>query len=171
MCPGCTVTGLDATPAMVARAAAKAEARRRVGRPAAATFVVGDLLDLPFPDASFAAVTVGWGLRNVADLERALREMVRVTRPGGRVVCLDSTRPEGVWQRRLHALWTGRVVPVLGGLVTGHREAYAYLPESVATFPDAEGLAAAMAAAGLTRVRYRRLACGGVALHVGEVPA
>ena len=133
-------------------------------------FVAGDLLDLPFEDGRFAAVTVGWGVRNVPDVPRAFREMARVTRPGGRVVCLESTQaPEGPG-KRFHDVWLGRVVPVLGRLVTGDPSAYAYLPASVAAFPRADELAAIMAGAGLTGVRYRRLGFGAVALHVGEVP-
>ena len=100
-------------------------------------FVAGDLLDLPFEDGRFAAVTVGWGVRNVPDVPRAFREMARVTRPGGRVVCLESTQaPEGPG-KRFHDVWLGRVVPVLGRLVTGDPSAYAYLPASVAAFPRA----------------------------------
>ena len=169
-CPGCAVTGLDFTPEMLERARAKAAARAGHGLPVPRVFVAGDLLDLPFEDGRFAAVTVGWGVRNVPDVPRAFREMARVTRPGGRVVCLESTQaPKGLG-KRFHDVWLGRVVPVLGRLVTGDPSAYAYLPASVAAFPRAHELAAVMAAAGLTGVRYRRLGFGAVALHVGEVP-
>lgn len=169
-CPACSVTGLDFTPAMLERARQKADARAGHGLPVPREFVAGDLLSLPFEDGRFAAVTVGWGVRNVPDVSRAFREMVRVTRPGGRVVCLESTRaPDGLG-RRFHDIWLGHVVPVLGRLVTGDRSAYAYLPASVAAFPRADELAAIMAGAGLTDVRYRRLGFGAVALHVGEVP-
>ncbi len=170
-CPACRVTGLDFTPAMIARAQEKAATRERRGRPAPHAFVEGDLLALPFPDGEFAAVTVGWGVRNVPDVPRAFREMARVTRPGGRVVCLESTQtPDGLG-KRFHDLWLGRMVPVLGRAITGDPTAYAYLPASVAAFPRAGELAAIMAASGLTNVRYRRLGFGAVALHVGEVPA
>jgi demethylmenaquinone methyltransferase/2-methoxy-6-polyprenyl-1,4-benzoquinol methylase len=166
--PGCAVTGLDFTPAMLERAGDTATARARRGLPAPRAFVAGDLLDLPFEDGRFAAVTVGWGVRNVPDVPRAFREMARVTRPGGRVVCLESTQaPEGPG-KRFHDVWLGRVVPVLGRLVTGDPSAYAYLPASVAAFPRADELAAVMAASGLSGVRYRRLGFGAVALHVGE---
>ena len=170
-CPGCRVTGLDFTPAMIARAREKAASRERRGLPVPRTFVAGDLLALPFSDGEFAAVTVGWGVRNVPDVPRAFREMARVTRPGGRVVCLESTQaPDGLG-RRFHDLWLGRVVPILGRFVTGDPSAYAYLPASVAAFPRADELAAIMAGAGLVNVRYRRLGLGAVALHVGETPA
>ena len=170
-CPGCRVTGLDFTPAMIVRAREKAASRDRRGLPVPHVFVAGDLLSLPFSDGEFAAVTVGWGVRNVPDVPRAFREMARVTRPGGRVVCLESTQaPDGLG-RRFHDLWLGRVVPILGRFVTGDPSAYAYLPASVAAFPKADGLAAIMAGAGLVNVRYRRLGFGAVALHVGETPA
>ena len=170
-CPGCEVTGLDFTPAMLARAREKAAARGRRGLAVPREFVAGDLLELPFEDGRFAAVTVGWGVRNVPDVPRAFREMARVTRPGGRVVCLESTQAPNGLGKRFHDVWMGRVVPLLGRVVTGDPAAYAYLPASVAAFPRAEELAAIMAAAGLAGVRYRRLGFGAVALHVGEVPA
>jgi demethylmenaquinone methyltransferase/2-methoxy-6-polyprenyl-1,4-benzoquinol methylase len=170
-CSACLVTGLDFTPAMIDQAREKAASRACRGLPPPAALITGDLLDLPFPDGEFAAVTVGWGVRNVPDVPRAFREMTRVTRPGGRVVCLESTQaPDGLG-RRFHDVWLGRIVPVLGRLVTGDPSAYAYLPASVAAFPRADELAAIMAGAGLVDVRYRRLGFGAVALHVGEVPA
>ena len=171
VCPSCAVTGLDFTPEMLVRARQKAATRQSRGLPVPRDFVAGDLLALPFEDGRFAAVTVGWGVRNVPDVPKAFREMARVTRPGGRVVCLESTQaPDGLG-KRFHDVWMGRVVPVLGRLVTGDPSAYAYLPASVAAFPRAGELAAIMAASGLTNVRYRRLGFGAVALHVGEVPA
>ncbi len=137
----------------------------------APAFVRGDLLDLPFADGEFAAVTVGWGVRNVPDIPRAFAEMRRVTRPGGRVVCLESTQAPNGAGRRFQRIWMGRVVPLLGRLVTGDATAYAYLPASVEAFPRVGELAAIMAAAGLTRIRYRRFGFGAVAIHVGDVPA
>ena len=168
--PSCEVVGLDFTAAMLARARDKAAARERRGL-VAPTFMRGDLLDLPFADGAFAAVTVGWGVRNVPDVPRAFAEMRRVTRPGGRVVCLESTQAEDGAGRHFQRAWMGHVVPLLGRVVTGDAGAYAYLPASVEAFPRAEELAAIMAAAGLTRVRYRRFGFGAVAIHVGEVPA
>ena len=168
-CPGCEVVGLDFTEEMLERAREKAAARGRRGL-LAPTFVRGDVLALPFAGGEFAAVTVGWGVRNVPDVPRAFAEMRRVTRPGGRVVCLESTQaPDGAG-KHFHRVWMGHVVPLLGRVVTGDATAYAYLSASVQAFPRAEGLAAIMAAAGLTRVRYRRFGFGAVAIHVGEVP-
>ena len=114
---------------------------------------------------------MGWGVRNVGDVALAFAELARVTRPGGRVVCLESTSTRGRAGARLHALWMGGVVPALGRAVTGEREAYRYLPASVETFPSAEGLAAVMADAGLVNIRYRRVGMGAVCIHVGELPA
>lgn len=174
--PGSLVTGLDFTAEMLERARQKA-ARCGEGDACSAAgarspeFVQGDVLALPFADGEFAAVTVGWGIRNVPDLPRALSEMARVTRPGGRVVCLESTRPPQGFGRRFHRVWFDRIVPALGRLVAGDDSAYSYLPASVQDFPDADRLAALMAEAGLARVRYRRLGFGAVALHVAEVPA
>ena len=169
-CPGCEVVGLDFTEAMLQQARAKATERRLRGLGAPA-FVRGDLLELPFADDEFAAVTVGWGVRNVPDIRRAFSEMKRVTRPGGRVVCLESTQaPDGAGMY-FQRIWMGHVVPLLGRAVAGDGAAYAYLPASVQAFPRAEGLAAIMAGAGLVNVRYRRFGFGAVAIHVGEVLA
>ena len=169
LCPACEVVGLDFTEAMLERARTKAAARERRGL-RAPSFVRGDVLDLPFAAGEYAAVTVGWGVRNVPDIRRAFAEMARVTRPGGRVVCLESTQAPAGAGARFHRLWMGRVVPLLGRLVTGDAGAYAYLPASIEAFPRAAELAAIMATAGLIRVRYRRFGFGAVAVHVGEVP-
>jgi len=168
--PESEVTGLDFTAEMLARArqkAARHEATARGGTAARAPeFVRGDVLSLPYPDGIFAAATVGWGVRNVPDLPRALSEMARVTRPGGRVVCLESTCPPRGFGRLFHRVWFDRLVPALGRVVAGEGGAYDYLPASVRDFPDADRLAELMAQAGLGHVRYRRLGLGAVALHV-----
>ena len=114
-CPGCEVVGLDFTEGMLARARLKAAAWQRRGLQAPA-FVHGDLLALPFADGEFAAVTVGWGVRNVPDVLRAFAEMRRVTRPGGRVVCLESTQPAGGRREALPPPLDGP-----GGAVSGAR--------------------------------------------------
>jgi demethylmenaquinone methyltransferase / 2-methoxy-6-polyprenyl-1,4-benzoquinol methylase len=169
-CPACEVIGLDFTPPMLECAREKAQQRVSRGLPVPREYVAGDVLALPFEDGRFAAVTVGWGVRNVPDVPRAFAEMARVTRPGGRVVCLESTMPPDGPGKRFHAIWMAYVVPLLGRVVTGDAAAYSYLPASVAAFPRADELAAVMARAGLTSVRYLRLGFGAVALHVGEVP-
>jgi demethylmenaquinone methyltransferase / 2-methoxy-6-polyprenyl-1,4-benzoquinol methylase len=174
-CPGCEIVGLDFTAAMLERARQKAAVRalRSAGAPSASplTFVHGDLLDLPFVAGEFAAVTAGWGVRNVPDVPRAFAEMRRVTRPGGRVVCLESTQPPQGLGLSVQRIWMGGVVPALGRLVAGDPSAYSYLPASVEAFPRADELAAIMAGAGLVRVRYRYFGLGAVALHIGEVPS
>lgn len=165
--PDSRVTGLDFSSAMLARAREKAAASD-VGP---IEFVRGDVLALPFDDGAFAAVTVGWGLRNVADLGSALRELRRVIQPRGRVVVLEATQPAAAWSRAFHGVWLARVVPLMGGVVTGEREAYAYLPDSVRSFPAVEVLAGLMTEAGFERVHFRRFGMGAMALHVGSVPA
>jgi demethylmenaquinone methyltransferase / 2-methoxy-6-polyprenyl-1,4-benzoquinol methylase len=132
-------------------------------------FEVANALDLPFADSMFDAATIGFGLRNVADFEAAFRELARVVRPGGRVVCLELTMPRPrIWGRLFHA--TFRLVAPLAGRLAGVGDTYAYLPSSLDGFPDADRLAGTMAGAGLAEVAYRRLGLGSVALHVGRVP-
>jgi demethylmenaquinone methyltransferase/2-methoxy-6-polyprenyl-1,4-benzoquinol methylase len=155
------VVGVDFAEAMLDRARAKAG-----GRPGL-RFETADALDLPFPDDTFAAATVGFGIRNVDDLDRGIAEMARVVRPGGRVVILEITTPARM--RRFYELWFDRVVPRLGKLLGRDGAAYAYLPASVRRFPEPPELAARMAAAGLRDVRWRPLAFGIVAIHHGRV--
>ncbi len=155
------VVGLDFSQAML-------DAARR--KSARVEWVRGDALALPFSDGEFAAATIGFGMRNLADHARGFRELRRVVRPGGRVVCLELTDPPR-WAAPFARLWTDRAVPLLGRAVARETDAYRYLPASVHRFPPADELAAIMQAAGLRRVRYRRLSGGAVALHVGTVPA
>ena len=131
-----------------------------------ARFEWADALSLPYDDESFDAVTVGFGVRNLADLELGVSEMGRVLRPGGRLVILEITQPQRPPLSTFFALWFDRLVPMLG-VVAGDREAYAYLPESVKRFPPPEGLAEVMDDAGLERIRYTILAGGIIAIHSG----
>ena len=158
---GAEVTGSDFAPAMLEIARRKAPGLR---------FEEGDALDLAQPAGSFDAVTVGFGARNFADLDRGLSEMTRVARPGGRVVVLEITTPTKPPLSWFFKAWFDRVVPVLGR-IAGDPEAYTYLPSSVRRFPAPQELAARMAAAGLTDVRWILTAGGIIAIHVGTKPA
>jgi demethylmenaquinone methyltransferase/2-methoxy-6-polyprenyl-1,4-benzoquinol methylase len=137
-------------------------------------FAQGDVLDLPFPDGGvgadgkplgFDACTVGFGIRNVLDVERAFSEMRRVCRPGAKVVCLEITQARIPVFKQFYQLWFDRAVPVLGRVVSRDREAYTYLPESVKRFPDPDVLKTQMESAGLRNVRYEILAGGIIAIH------
>jgi len=130
-------------------------------------WVEGDALQLPFPDGWFGAVTSGFMLRNVVDVQAALAEQVRVVQPGGRVVCLEMTWPRHPLFRPLFRLYFGGLVPFLGWLLTGQADAYRYLPRSVAEFMSPPELVAAMERAGLSQVHYRTMMLGTVTLHVG----
>ena len=153
---GGIVTGLDFSPRMLERARRKSET---------VTWIEGDLLALPFDEGSFDAATVGFGVRNVADLEAGLAELQRVLRPGGRLAILEITQPRGVL-RPFFSLWFERIVPLLGKVLPGGK-AYTYLPASVRRFPGAEELAALLERQGFEQVRFRLLGGSIVALHTG----
>jgi demethylmenaquinone methyltransferase / 2-methoxy-6-polyprenyl-1,4-benzoquinol methylase len=153
---GATVTGLDFSERMLERARRKAPELH---------WVRGDALELPFGDASFDGATVGFGVRNVESLERALHELRRVLRPGGAVGILEITRPRGALAP-FYRLWFDGIVPLLGKVLPGG-SAYAYLPASVRRFPGPEELAALMRESGFGDVRFRLLGGGIVALHTG----
>ena len=128
-------------------------------------WVLGDALELPFADAAFDGATVGFGVRNVEDLERGLRELYRVLRPRGRVGILEITRPSGLLAL-FYRLWFDGIIPLLGKLLPGG-SAYTYLPASVRRFPGPDELAELMRIVGFSGVEYRLLAGGIVALHTG----
>jgi demethylmenaquinone methyltransferase/2-methoxy-6-polyprenyl-1,4-benzoquinol methylase len=157
--PGGEVIGSDFSEGMLELARAKAADVR---------FEPANALDLPYEDDSFDTATVGFGARNFSDLARGLSEMTRVVRPGGRVVVLEITTPERPPLAWFFRLWFDRLVPLLGR-VAGDPDAYEYLPSSVRRFPSARGLAAAMSAVGLVRVRWVVTAGGIIAIHAGEV--
>jgi demethylmenaquinone methyltransferase/2-methoxy-6-polyprenyl-1,4-benzoquinol methylase len=150
------VTGLDFSEKMLERAR---------GKHASIEWVQGDMLALPFADETFDAATVGFGVRNVENLELGLRELRRVLRPGGRLAILEITQPRGAI-RPFYSLWFDRIVPVLGKVLPGG-EAYTYLPASVKRFPTAERLAELLREAGFGEVRFTLMGGSIVALHTG----
>jgi demethylmenaquinone methyltransferase/2-methoxy-6-polyprenyl-1,4-benzoquinol methylase len=153
---GATVVGLDFSEAMLERARRKAPD---------VEWVRGDLLALPFAAASFDAATVGFGVRNVEDLEHGLAELARVVRPGGRVAILEITTPRGVL-KPFYKLWFDVLIPLAGRVLPGGR-AYTYLPASVRRFPGPDALARLLESQGFAGVSYRLLAGGIVAVHTG----
>ncbi len=161
--PSVTAVGCDFTYEMMAHGRHKASGRIH--------FVQGDALDLPFPDATFDAVASGFLLRNVADVDRALREQVRVTKPGGRVVCLETTPPESALLEPLVRFHLLAVIPALGRLLSPAGDAYTYLPQSTVHFLKPQELAHRMERAGLAHVFFQRRMFGTVAIHVGMVVA
>jgi demethylmenaquinone methyltransferase/2-methoxy-6-polyprenyl-1,4-benzoquinol methylase len=132
-------------------------------------FEWADALELPYDDGSFDAVTVGFGVRNLADLDRGIRELSRVLKPGGRLVILEITQPQRPPLSSFFSLWFDRLVPLLGRFA-GDSDAYTYLPESVKRFPLPHELAARLDAAGLERVRWTILAGGIIAIHSAAKP-
>jgi len=127
-----------------------------------------DALHLPFPNAGFDAVVSGFLMRNVLDVSQALKEQLRVLKTGGRIVILDTTHPPRNLLTPFLWLHLHLVIPLLGTLITGQREAYTYLPESTEKFLYAEQLASAMREAGFTNVAFRRRMLGTIAIHWGE---
>ena len=159
--------GVDLLPEMIARAQTKAVARglkQKVG------LMIGDAINLPFPDHTFACATAGFSLRNMPDLPQALAEMVRVVQPGGRVTTLELSPVTRGIKAKLFRVYFHRIVPLMGQLVAGDRSAYTYLPRSVDYFLEADRLAQLFQDIGLTDVGYRRQGFGTVAIHFGTKP-
>ncbi len=173
--PASGIVGTDFCPEMVHRAREKKRtlARRRERPPAPPLeFLVADTLRLPFADGSFDFVTVGFGIRNVSSLEAGLREMARVLRPGGRAVILEFTTPRSPWFRKLFEVYFHHVLPRLGRWLSSAPDpdldnAYEYLPDSVALFPEPEGLSEVLRRAGFAEVSYHLLTFGIAAVHLG----
>lgn len=163
--PGGRVVGCDFSEPMLDFAREKASHQAVAN----ARFEWADALSLPYDEHRFDAVTVGFGVRNLSDLDLGLTEMRRVLRPGGRLVILEITQPARPPLSTFFSLWFDRIVPVLGRLA-GDPEAYAYLPESVRSFPSPRRLAEKMDAAGFARIRWTLLAGGIIAIHSGVVP-
>jgi demethylmenaquinone methyltransferase/2-methoxy-6-polyprenyl-1,4-benzoquinol methylase len=137
------------------------------GRQGNIEFVQADAQYLPFPDNSFDCVTIAFGLRNVTDINLALRSMLRVLKPGGRLLVLEFSKPENELLSKAYDTYSFHVLPVMGRLVANDGDSYQYLAESIRKHPDQETLQGMMEAAGFERCRYSNLAGGVVALHVG----
>lgn len=159
--PGRLLVGADFSEAMLRRARVKLGGTRT-------SLLAADALALPFPARTFACVTSAFLLRNLESLERGLVEMRRVTRPGGSVVTFDIVRPSTPLWGALFGLYFHHVVPAIGALVAGDRQAYTYLPDSVDRFPRPAALADLMRTAGLHNVQWRTFGLGTVALHVAS---
>src|SRR5437762_2471430 len=155
------VTGIDFCGPMLKLAKTKAPQLQ---------LIEGDALNLPFAEASFDGLTIGFALRNLADIEQGLRELLRVLKPNGHVAILEFSQPVNPVFASFIRFYNWRLLPWIGGLVSGSRGAYEYLPDTISKFPDQEGLASMMRAAGFADVRFENLSGGIAALHVGRRP-
>jgi demethylmenaquinone methyltransferase/2-methoxy-6-polyprenyl-1,4-benzoquinol methylase len=159
------VVGLDFCRPMLDIAAAKATDR---GLPI--RFVEGDALKLPFRDQSFNAVSIAFGLRNLTSFEGGLSELFRILRPGGTVAVLEFSTPRTPVLRTFFRVYFTKLLPLLGGFISGSKSAYEYLPDSVSRFPDQASLAVLLQQAGFSEVTFRNLTGGIAALHIGKRP-
>ena len=157
------IIGIDFCDKMLLRAKAKLATSPDGSR---FELVLGDALRLPFPDNIFDCVTIGFGLRNVADIGAAFHEIARVAKPGARVVSLELTRPISSLARALHSFCLFYITPFVGGLISGSKEAYTYLPDSIMEFPSPEEVRKIMENAGLRDVKVYPLTLGIATVHV-----
>jgi demethylmenaquinone methyltransferase/2-methoxy-6-polyprenyl-1,4-benzoquinol methylase len=159
------IVGIDFCRPMLDIAATKAfESGSRI------PFIEGDALELPFADCSFEAATIAFGLRNLTSVEAGIKELLRVLKPGGRVAVLEFSKPKAPVLRSLFKFYFTKVLPPFGGLISGSKSAYQYLPDSVSRFPDQLELASMLQAAGFESVSFRNLTGGIAALHLGTRP-
>lgn len=164
---GSRITGLDLSEGMLAVMREKVAAAGLEDKVSASQ---GDGTALPFPDASFDAVTIAFGIRNFSDRPLGLREMLRVLRPGGTLVILELSEPENRLLRGLYRFYILRVLPLVGGLVSGKKAAYSYLPASVIRFPGRREWMQTMQAAGYAQLRHKALTLGFCRLYTGRKP-
>ena len=134
------------------------------------SFIEGDALSLPFRDSSFEGATIAFGLRNLITVETGFAELLRILKPGGKLVVLEFSKPTTPVLRSVFKIYFTRVLPLFGGLISGSKSAYQYLPESVSRFPDQQELAAIMRRAGFEEVSFQNLSGGIAALHLGMRP-
>jgi demethylmenaquinone methyltransferase/2-methoxy-6-polyprenyl-1,4-benzoquinol methylase len=159
------ISGIDFCRPMLQIAKSKAS-KKGVPLP----LIEGDALELPFGDQAFEAATIAFGLRNLASVEAGIQELLRVLKPGGKLFVLEFSRPNTPVLRPLFKLYFTRVLPLFGGLISGSRGAYEYLPDSVSHFPDQESLASIMTESGFADVSFKNLTGGIAALHIGTRP-
>ena len=157
------ILGSDFCHPMLVAAGAKAAARR-----SRAKLFEADALQLPVADRSLDLATIAFGFRNLASYERGLQELSRVLKPGGVLAILEFSTPPNALLALGYDFYSRAILPAIGGWISGSREAYSYLPESVRKFPNAEQLAERMRAAGFLNVRFHRMTAGIVALHLGQ---
>jgi len=163
--PKAEVSGLDFVPEMI-----EAAQRKNLRRGTEIEFTVGDALELPYPDSSFDACTIAFGFRNIPDKQRALDEMIRVLRPGGKILILEMTLPRSAAMRHFYRFYLKYVIPALGRLFTSDPDAYTYLSDSIQDFYQPEELSALFEEKGLTDIRAFPLSFGITYLHEGVTP-